>query len=112
LKGKDSSQGGSISLTRSFPFGDFSPFLGVGIWAATHTVSWVAWGENIHQSTPRSQEYSYNGILIGPMVTGGVCYKWVCAQVDYYKVMSHSGYPIAKDIMMPTVAIKIPLSVF
>ena len=107
----DQLQSGSLRLLKSFDVGyGFRPFLAAGMWAGVHDLSfWTRYSQNRVRYNDQ-----YGGVLFGPVVGGGLCYDLpiasVCGQVDYYRAVSQSGFPISTEIVMPTAAIKVPLT--
>ena len=106
----DQLQAGSLRLLKSFDVGyGFRPFLAAGMWAGVHDLSF--WTRYDKRKTRYNDQYG--GVLFGPVVGGGLCYALpiasVCGQVDYYRAVSQSGFPISTEIVMPTAALKVPM---
>lgn len=40
---------------------------------------------------------------------GGVCYKWVCGDVSYYRGIGETQNPFTKEFIVPTAYLKVPL---
>ena len=106
----DSLQAGAVKVKYNFDgMLGFRPFLEAGIWVGGHAVSlWTDHGKgNVTHST-------FSGMLAGPVVGGGLCYDVlgmasVCGQVEYYKSMTQSGFPISTEVVMPSAVLKVPL---
>lgn len=96
---KDTMQAGQVKAKFFTDFYGFTPFITGGLWGGPHQVDVAI----------NAQHIAFHGFLIGVSGGGGLCYKYVCGQVDYYKGISQTGYPISTEIVMPSVQVKIPL---
>lgn len=101
----DSLQAGTLRVKYNLDVWGVRPFLAAGIFAGTHEVT--SWFGNTQGTT---RHYPFDGVLAGPVVGGGICYKWVCGQVDYYRAVVQGGFPISTEIVMPSAMVKIPLT--
>lgn len=102
----DQMQGGSVRVKYNWDVWGFRPFLAGGFWVGHHALTF--WTD--HGKGHITNNDSFRGILAGPVVGGGICYKWVCGQVDYYRAVTQSGFPISTEIVMPSALVKVPLS--
>ncbi|MDE2099266.1 MAG: outer membrane beta-barrel protein, partial [Patescibacteria group bacterium] len=101
---QDALQAGTLKGKVSYPLGPLSPFLTAGVWGGPHQLTWI------NSNRPHYVE-SFHGMLIGVSAGGGLCYGWVCGQVEYYRSMSQSGFPMTSAIVMPSVTLNVPFSI-
>lgn len=87
------------------PDGLIRPRIRAGVFAGSHTVSF--W--NVYPYLGREQGATYQGMVGGAVGGAGVCAAWVCGDVYYYTVLTHTQYPFARDVIMPTLSLNIPL---
>ena len=112
LRATDKMQGIDLSVTRTFPFETVSPFVKVGAAVFEHqfTVNVLnsAWSERWYGKIPM--------VLVG----AGLCWQeWLCAESTYYRgtngmnggcLGNTCGWPIAKELLLNVVSVKIPLT--
>lgn len=86
--------------------GLIQPRLHVGGYATKHSTTF----EGTYPSVGRPQGATYSGHVFG--VTGGLgaCVSWLCADISYYQAISHTQFPFARGVVMPTLSINIPLT--
>lgn len=86
--------------------GLIQPRLHGGVFGGTHKVSFA----DNYPSVGHSREHSYQGMVLGVTGGAGLCVAWVCVDANYYQVVSHTGYPFARGIVMPTLSVNVPLT--
>lgn len=95
--------GGAIKIKRSMDLGLIHPFLSAGIWGGPHHAQvWI-------QNAQDLQTVNFTGIVGGVVAGGGLCYHWICGQVEYYKALTQKGFPVSTEIIVPSVRVTIPL---
>jgi hypothetical protein len=112
--GQDRVHGVSLAVRRAWQIGGVDPFLlAGGIIGHHHIQVEVSDLRDQHgQALPMpsgDHSASFSGMLYGGVVGGGVCYQHICGQVEYYKILSHAGFPISTSIVMPTLIVRVPL---
>ena len=111
LRATDKMQGVDLSVTRSFQVGPVQPFVKVGAAIFEHqfTVNVLnsAWSERWYGKIPMG------------LVGAGLCWDWLCAESTYYRgangmnggcLGNTCGWPIAKELLISLVSIKLPLN--
>ena len=107
----DATQAGVFKVKRSFDVWGLSPFLEAGGFVGLHHLNF--WTRNSCGVVQNVGGPTFQGLVAGPMVGGGICYSMgyasVCGQVEYYRAISQSGFPISTEIILPTAGVQIPL---
>lgn len=102
LRTTDTWQGGELVLKRKFHINDWTPFLNGGFGIVHH---------DILGQVSNGTSVSFQGN--NPVVIGGagLCYKWVCGEVNYYYGfdVAKNCFPIAKSAVSPMLSLRIPL---
>ncbi|HEV2174219.1 MAG TPA: hypothetical protein VGR71_11660, partial [Nitrospira sp.] len=102
----DTWQGGEVLVKRFFRVGDVSPFLNAGVAVMYHDLRGTA------DQAPGGPSWWTDHVFPAAVVGGGVCYGWVCGEVNYYHGFlgkaASSGYPIATKAVAPMVSLRIP----
>lgn len=96
LTAYDNYQGGQLVGRYRWTLGPVQPFLQGGVAVMLH-----------HVVANRTTEFE--GVI--PMVTagGGVCYWWVCGEVNYYRGVQAPQYPISTSAVVPMLSVRVPL---
>lgn len=114
FKVRDKMQGGEITVTRSFPMGDWSPFLKAGAAVMVHKLTSV----NVDNANILTQHW--HGNIPMTVLGGGVEYKpWhIALDTSWYYGLGGDdsgciggacGWPISKQVLVTLFTVKIPL---
>lgn len=109
FKMTDAYKGWEASVTRTFPFEDWSLFLRGGGARIQHTFSIIRMDvASFHEN---------RGVFYAALMGAGACYKIVCAETAYYHGLGGSngfmgqdqGWPLSKELLVSLVSVKVPL---
>lgn len=102
--------GGEVLLGYQYPVTDWlSMQVHAGAWGGAHKIKAALVADWDHRTTWGGE---FNGMQIGATAGAGVCLgsAWqVCGDVSYYKTLAETKYPVAKDVLLPAVTVRIPL---
>lgn len=93
-----------VAALRSWHVWGMDPFVKAGAFLGVHDLNFVGTSPN-----SEGQANKYSGYFPGAVIGGGVCYRWACAETSYYAGIGSTGYPIARNILVPMFTVKIPL---
>lgn len=105
----DRFHGGELTVTRTFAFNDYSVFLKGGGALLFHQFRIARYdGEQPHEN---------DGKFPATVAGVGACYKWACAETNYYHGLGGSngfmgqsqGWPLSKEMFVSLISLKIPL---
>jgi hypothetical protein len=97
--------GGELALVRSFTLGEFRPFLRAGGWAAYNDMPYTI----IDVPTGQTFQSQYVGYTVGIVGGGGIGWKFLYLDANYYRGLGTLHYPISKSDLMVSVGVQIPL---
>lgn len=101
---KDTVQVIELAVLRKFELWGLHPFLKAGVFMGVHDLKyWVQDSTNLDIGHGQ-----YSGYIPGLLVGGGTCYGWVCGEATYYNGLGSTGYPIARNVIVPMLTVKIP----
>lgn len=101
----DRIQAGTLKIKYSTEVWTMRPFLSAGVFVGHHGLNW--WTDYGREHVTSNN--NYGGLMAGPIVGGGICYKWLCGQVEYLRAVTQSAFPISTEIVMPSAVLNIPL---
>lgn len=104
LSATDRMQGPELTVRREFAVGALTPFLKMGGAWMFHSITVPAYTD-----TGRDISIAFKGVVPMVVLGGGVCYIWVCGEVSYYKGIGSTGFPLAKDAVVPMLTVRISL---
>jgi hypothetical protein len=61
-----------------------------------------------HHSAAPGRPAEFEGVLPMAVVGGGLCWQWVCGEVNYYRGMMAPQYPISTQAIVPMLTMKYP----
>jgi|CXWL01.1.fsa_nt_gi opacity protein-like surface antigen len=109
LNATDRMQGGELYVGYQWQVEAFRPYLTAGVAQFWHRVTQTH--DTATQSgTVRAQDMTWHGTVRSWRVGGGLCYRWLCGEVTYYRgATPGTNYPIATDALVPMLTLTIPL---
>ena len=106
LNAVDRVQGGEIYVGYQWQVEAFRPYLTAGVAQFWHAVTQTHDTEGYGRAPDITMHGTYRAWRMG----GGVCYKWICGEVPYYKGANPgTNYPIATDAFVPMLTVNVPL---
>lgn len=110
LKAYDRMQGGELYVGYQWQVEAFRPYLTAGIAQFWHRVTQTH-DTQTKEGTMRAQDMTWHGTVRSWRVGGGLCYRWLCGEVTYYKgATPGTNYPISTDAVVPMLVLNIPLN--
>ena len=80
------------------------PFLSGGVALLHHT------GVAINPRAPEERfQFHFHGDVPMLVAEGGICYKWICGDVTYYRGVHSPNYPISTEAIVSMIGVKVPL---
>lgn len=98
------SYGGEIVAVRSFPWGEFRPYVKGGAFAAYNDMPYTI----IDVPSGQVFDASYKGYTVGLVGGAGIGWKWAYVDFNYYRGLGTLNYPITKSDKMIIVGIQVP----
>ena len=99
----DKVQGAELGVVRTFRAGKFNPYLRGGILLGIH---------NLHANATSLEgvplgQVDFSGTFFAPFIGAGVKYKWVFAEVSYYRMIGgFRGDPVSTSFVVPMIGLK------
>lgn len=101
LTAYDNYQGGQVMVAYRWTQWPVQPFLSGGVAVMSHHV-------RAYHSLSGNTPTEYAGVLPMAVVGGGLCWQWVCGEVNYYRGIMAPQYPISTSVIVPMLTLKYP----
>lgn len=108
MRTTDAYQGAEVFGSYKFHLDNFQPFLTAGVAAFQHQAQGMGYYDN-HSS----HDARFTGKFLSARVGTGVCWKWICTDITYYKgvkeLQTENTYPLSTSFMLATGYLSIPI---